>query len=798
MLLGEQEGSGVSEVFDPYHRWLGIPPKDQPPNYYRLLSLELFESDPAVIEAAADRQMGHLRTYQTGPHADLSQMLLNEVAAAKICLLHPEKRARYDAKLRQVLELRASERRPPVARMALDPEVAGAIEDVVGPPTARPLGPKARRRQATPAFLLSVLTAGIACCVAAVAVLVWRQVTAEGPPKDGLVQAGPGPVEPKKVDPSSGGPTSKGGGTQPAPGKEPDKKPTPTPSTKPQGQKTRQPEKGSGEKKTPAAKSGPSGSPPRVKLTRPEDQSDPMIPGANLPQRPEQVAEPGDLPDAQALLPVPSEADQQKSRKLVEEVYGKELGKAKTPAERLALAKRLIQDAEQAKNDPSGRFVLLMTARDVASGAGDVETAFRALEALEAQFDVDAPAARADLAEDLLKQARGQAEQRAAAEKAVAVAEEAIEDDNFEVANRLLKLAQAAAVKARSDELRERVRLRLKQCQEAEKRFAEAEQARQTLKTRPDDPEANLTLGKYLCFVKEDWEGGVPHLARTSDPALKALAEKELAQKEAGPSPSIDERIALADGWWDLAEKGETGRPLRQRAGTWYRAALNDLPQGLLRTKVQNRLEELAALEASSTRPGSTAKRTHLKLYEGTWILAYQKGNGRRYVIDAEGNVSWGPRRARLTGRGADLILDFGDGKLERVRLAGRRLQVEHFDPATSFPRKPTQSAVGDRIRLEKKSFEDVCRALRGKWTIKYLNGVSDEYTIDDRGSVTGKDRRSGSLSMPNGEVLLDFRDGRLQRLELRSSLALYLEHFFPGADYPHTILTFGVGARKP
>lgn len=23
--------------FDPYHKWLGIPPKDQPPNHYRLL-----------------------------------------------------------------------------------------------------------------------------------------------------------------------------------------------------------------------------------------------------------------------------------------------------------------------------------------------------------------------------------------------------------------------------------------------------------------------------------------------------------------------------------------------------------------------------------------------------------------------------------------------------------------------------------------------------------------------------------------------------------------------------------------
>jgi hypothetical protein len=30
--------------FDPYHHWLGIPPKHQPPDYYRLLALERFEA----------------------------------------------------------------------------------------------------------------------------------------------------------------------------------------------------------------------------------------------------------------------------------------------------------------------------------------------------------------------------------------------------------------------------------------------------------------------------------------------------------------------------------------------------------------------------------------------------------------------------------------------------------------------------------------------------------------------------------------------------------------------------------
>ena len=41
--------------FDPYHKWLGIPPKEQPANYYRLLGIEEFEADADVIEGALEQ-----------------------------------------------------------------------------------------------------------------------------------------------------------------------------------------------------------------------------------------------------------------------------------------------------------------------------------------------------------------------------------------------------------------------------------------------------------------------------------------------------------------------------------------------------------------------------------------------------------------------------------------------------------------------------------------------------------------------------------------------------------------------
>lgn len=90
----------MSDSFNGYHVWLGIPPGEQPPNHYRLLGIAPFETDLDVIDHAADRQMAHVRTFQSGRNAALSQQILNELAAARVCLLNPQRKADYDEQLR--------------------------------------------------------------------------------------------------------------------------------------------------------------------------------------------------------------------------------------------------------------------------------------------------------------------------------------------------------------------------------------------------------------------------------------------------------------------------------------------------------------------------------------------------------------------------------------------------------------------------------------------------------------------------------------------------------------------------
>ena len=87
--------------FNAYHKWLGIPPEEQPPNYYRLLGITLFEKDRAVIIAALDQRQLFLQKKSVGPQGNLAEPLLEQLQQARLCLLNRLTRAQYDSKLRQ-------------------------------------------------------------------------------------------------------------------------------------------------------------------------------------------------------------------------------------------------------------------------------------------------------------------------------------------------------------------------------------------------------------------------------------------------------------------------------------------------------------------------------------------------------------------------------------------------------------------------------------------------------------------------------------------------------------------------
>jgi len=110
--------------FDPLHKWLGIPASEQPPHAYRLLGIAPLEEDADVIANAADQRMLFIKSLSSGPNATIGEGLLNQIAAARLSLLNPTKKAAYDKALRNYLAGQKSASAQRSAPPALD---AGAL-----------------------------------------------------------------------------------------------------------------------------------------------------------------------------------------------------------------------------------------------------------------------------------------------------------------------------------------------------------------------------------------------------------------------------------------------------------------------------------------------------------------------------------------------------------------------------------------------------------------------------------------------------------------------------------------------
>src|SRR5262249_22730034 len=123
------------------------------------------------------------------------------------------------------------------------------------------------------------------------------------------------------------------------------------------------------------------------------------------------------------------------------------------------------------------------------------------------------------------------------------------------------------------------------------KTVEKAHAAATVLMTTPEDAEANLAVGKYCCFLKSEWDAGMPLLVLGSDPKLKQQAENDLAAPQDATA-----QAKVGDGWWDLAAKEPRAmaKHMRERASQWYSRALADL-KGTQRSRVEDRLRVLLA-----------------------------------------------------------------------------------------------------------------------------------------------------------------------------------------------------------
>jgi hypothetical protein len=294
----------------------------------------------------------------------------------------------------------------------------------------------------------------------------------------------------------------------------------------------------------------------------------------------------GMIQEKDSRAPIPEAGARKEAQKLIRSVFKEEFSKS-APADRQSLARKLLSQALETRDDLPAQYELLQESRGLAAEAGDVHTAIRAVEELSSRFRVDALGLKYTAIATASLRAKQPEELSQAAIALLSLADEALAIQEVDTAERACTSAQGFARAAKSLPLLGRADAKAKEIAAFKAASAGYLKAKEALAKNPADAEANLQVGRHLCLLKGDWTAGLPYLARSSDAGLKTAASKDLA------SPAgATEQLALADLWWDLSEKesGTEKTAFRRRAAAWYAAAAPRLT-GLSKVKADKRLE---------------------------------------------------------------------------------------------------------------------------------------------------------------------------------------------------------------
>lgn len=382
----------MPEKFDPYHRWLGIPADEQPPNHYRLLAIGLFEADHEAIRDAVEQRMAHVRTYQLGPHSAISQKILNELAAAKACLLNPAKKAAYDELLRQ-RDAASSEPANASKADALDPGLAAVFE--TGIPSTSVSAAKGRKKKPRPKPVGLIVAATLTVAALGTAAVWWGSGHDNTPSEKGIAksdsqaksaapakEAAPKPPEPLKKDVTV--PIAKDSAAAAAPKKNLKSEDLKSEIPKPAPEAVAQVK--------PQAKTD------TVVETKPATEKSPTE--KSITEKPQ----PNEPQAAAKKLAPPATDEQKRLAGEIDEVY--KPGEAKTQAAKAALARKLLEDGRKNEANRAEQFVLLRRAGEVARDAGEADLMLEAVDAIgDAGFDIQPYQVKARFLKRLVEQA---------------------------------------------------------------------------------------------------------------------------------------------------------------------------------------------------------------------------------------------------------------------------------------------------------------------------------------------------------------------------------------------------------
>ncbi|HWE04789.1 MAG TPA: hypothetical protein VG326_20455 [Tepidisphaeraceae bacterium] len=427
---------------DLYSIWLKVAPGPRPPDHYALLGLPRFCQSQEQIEAAAQRQLDELDRHSLHndiPRREACHRMMNEVARARIALTNPQKRAAYDLTLDPEHKPKPpapipSVPTPPPAPAFVSPPPAAVSSSASAEAAESPKHAAARSNplvaaaMANPALWIVPLI-----CIALLAVAI-NHVMRQSPPTTVATAVSPSS---KPSAPSISAPIAKVPGTTRG-------NSTGAVQTRPAPNMAAPPATTGHESSATTA--------PAVAV---------VIDKSKLPPPPIDVN----------LKPIPSADIREKSSKLVDQVYGDDLAAAKTPAEKAALAKKMLGAVGTLGDHDGDRFVLLGRSADLAVEALDMNTAMAAIDAAAREFKIDALKIKARALDVLASNLTPNQDQQALVRQLDGVIDSAIRADRFDIAAYVVHAAQIAAKSVNDPVWLQKAELRQKEVEDAEAEY---------------------------------------------------------------------------------------------------------------------------------------------------------------------------------------------------------------------------------------------------------------------------------------------------------------------------------------
>ncbi|HEY7086777.1 MAG TPA: C-type lectin domain-containing protein [Tepidisphaeraceae bacterium] len=345
---------------------------------------------------------------------------------------------------------------------------------------------------------------------------------------------------------------------------------------------------------------------------------------ATRPARRRIIVNPPPAPPPPNLIPGLSA--QNAALKKIHEIYDREYADNSFNGRR-TLALRLIDAADQTKKETDAKYVLLIEARDLAAGVGDITTAFQAIDRLVDTFALVKLHERIDVLKAAMPGLSTQPTELAAASICMDLAGQCVIEGDYERADIVLSLGSDASRRAKSVPYFQWIEARAAAIRPLKEAYDHAKPFEKILASQSDDPQANLEVGKFTAFVKGDFDAGLNMLFKGSDLELGKLADEDLET----PNDRPLSQLRCANRWWDLA--GATANSgdaryvaaMRKRAEFWYRKASPNL-DGLEKALAQHRLQDLCpppkTVPGSSSKPPATRPPDALLLVPKHWYRA--------------------------------------------------------------------------------------------------------------------------------------------------------------------------------